>query len=178
MGIPGTTAAKRYWVGDVEFAEQPSSLQYWPAKSARVSQCVGAVVLALVSLGIGFVIWKNQPLKDLIDGGGAWDSVVAGFSFGFGALLLLAVPIYLRGARMPYVLEQGSTILRHGKEAMDFQGATGVSVLTEDIDGLVYSVAFVGTKRPVRLPLLKFGQKADAERAAASVSAVTALPLV
>jgi hypothetical protein len=178
MGIPGTTAAKRYWVGDVEFAEQPSSLQFWPAKSARVSQCVGAVVLALVSLIIGFVIWKNQPLKDLIDGGGARDSVVAGGLFGFGALLLLAVPIYLRGVRTPNVLERGSTILRHGKETMDFQGATGVSVLTEDIDGLVYSVAFVGTKKPARLPLLKFSQKADAERAAARVSAVTALPLV
>ena len=136
------------------------------------------MVLAIVTLIIGFVFWKNQPLKDLIDGGGARDSAVAGVLFGFGALLLLAVPFYLRGVKTPFILEQGSTILRHGKEAMDFQGATGVSVLTEDIDGLVYSVAFVGTKRPVRLPLLKFGQKADAERAAASVSAVTALPLV
>lgn len=135
-------------------------------------------MLAIVSLIIGFVIWKNQPLKDLIDGGGARDSAVAEGLFGFCAILLLAVPIYLRGARTPNVLERGSTILRHGKETMDFQGATGVSVLTEDIDGLVYSVAFVGTKRPVRLPLLKFGQKADAERAAASVSAATALPLV
>lgn len=178
MGIPGSAVSKRYRVGDVEFAEQPSSLQFWPAKSARVSQCVGAGVLALVSLIIGFIIWKNQSLKGLIDGGGAWDSVAAGFLFGFGALLLLAVPIYLRGQRTPFILEQGSTILRHGKEAMDFQRATGVSVLTEDIDGLVYSVAFVGTQRPARLPLLKFGQKADAERAAASVSAVTALPLV
>lgn len=178
MGIPGSGGTKRYWVGDVEFSEQPSSLQFWPAKSARVSQCVGAVVLAIVTIIIGFVIWKNQPLKDLIDGGGAKDSTVAGLLFWIGALLLLAVPIYLRGARTHFILEQGSTILRHGKEAMDFQGATGVSVLTEDIDGLVYSVAFVGTKKPARLPLLKFGQKADAERAAASVSAVTALPLV
>jgi len=135
-------------------------------------------VLAIVSLIIGFVFWKNQPLKDLIDGGGARDSAVAGCLFGFGALLLLAVPIYLRGARTPNVLEQGSTILRHGKEAMDFQGATGVSVLTEDIDGLVYSVAFVGTKRPIRLPLLKFSSKTDAERVATEISAISALPLV
>ena len=135
-------------------------------------------MLAIVSLIIGFVIWKNQPLKDLIDGGGARDSVVAGVLFGFGARLLLAVPIYLRGSRTPNVLERGSTILRHGKETMDFQGATGVSVLTEDIDGLVYTVAFIGTKRPARLPLLKFNQKADAERAAAKISAISALPLV
>ena len=134
-------------------------------------------MLAIVSLVIGFFIWKNQPLKDLIDGGGAWDSVASGVLFWSGALLLLAVPIYLRGAKTPFILERGSTILRHGKEAMDFQGATGVSVLTEDIDGLVYSVAFVGTKRPIRLPLLKFSQKADAERAAAEVSVISALPL-
>ncbi len=178
MGIPGSGGSKRYLVGGVEVAEQASSLQYWPAKGARVSQCVGAGVLAVVSLVIGFFIWKNHPFSGLIDGGGAWDSVASGVLFWSGALLLLAVPIYLRGARTPFILEQGSTILLHGKETMDFQGATGVSVLTEDIDGLIYSVAFVGTKRPIRLPLLKFSSKADAERVAAEISAISALPLV
>ncbi len=178
MGIPGSGGLRRYWVGGVEFAEQASSLQYWPAKGARVSQCVGAGLLAIVSLGIGFYIWRNHPFRGLIDGGSAWDSAGAGFMFGFAGLLLLAVPFYLRGARTPYTLERGSTVLRHGKEAIDFQGATGVSVLTEDIDGLVYSVAFVGTKRPIVLPLLKFSSKADAEQAAAKISAVSALPLV
>lgn len=177
MGIPGSGGLKRYQVAGVEFSEQPSSLQYWPAKSARVSQCVGAGVLAVVSLVIGFYIWKNHPFSNLIEGGSAWDSAGAGFMFGFAGLLILAVPFYLRGARTPYTLERGSTVLRHGKEAIDFQGATGVSVLTEDIDGLVYSVAFVGTKRPIRLPLLKFGQKADADRIAAEVSVISALPL-
>jgi len=165
-------------VRGVEFSEQPSSLQYWPAKGARVSQCVGAGVLAVLSLGIGFFIWKNHPFSGLIEGGGAWDSAGAGFLFGFAGLLLLAVPFYLRGSRTPYTLERGSTVLRHGKEAIDFQGATGVSVLTEDIDGLVYSVAFVGTKRPIVLPLLKFSSRADADRIAAAVSAISALPLV
>lgn len=165
-------------MGGVEFAEQPSSLQYWPAKGARVSQCVGAGVLAVLSVGIGFFIWKNHPFSGLIEGGGAWDSVGAGFLFGFAGLLLLAVPFYLRGAWTPYTLKRGLTVLRHGKEAIDFQGATGVSVLTEDVDGLVYLVAFVGTKRPIRLPLLKFSSKADAERVAAKISAISALPLV
>ncbi len=178
MGVPGSGGLRRYWVGDVEFAEQASSLQYWPAKGARVFQCVGAVVLAVVSLGIGFYIWKNHPFSGLIEGGGAWDSAGAGFLSGFAGLLIFAVPFYLRGARTPYTLERGSTVLRHGKEAIDFQGATGVSVLTEDIDGLVYSVAFVGTKRPIVLPLLKFSSKADAERIAAKISAFVALPLV
>ncbi len=178
MGIPGSAGSKRYWVGDVEFSEQPLSLHYWPAKGARVSQCVGAGVLAVVSLGIGFYIWKNHPFRGLFEGGGAWDSAGAGFLSGFAGLLIFAVPFYLRGARTPYTLERGSTVLRHGKEAIDFQGATGVSVLTEDIDGLVFSVAFVGTKRPIFLPLLKFSSKADAEQVAVKISAVSALPLV
>ncbi len=178
MGIPGSGGLRRYWVGGVEFAEQPSSLQYWPAKGARVSQCVGAGVLGVVSLGIGFYIWKNHPFSNLIEGGSAWDSAGAGFLFGFAGLLLLAVPFYLRGARTPYTLERGSMVLRHGKEAVDFQGATGVSVLTEDIDGLVFSVAFVRTKRPIPLPLLKFSSKTDAERIAADISVISALPLV
>lgn len=135
-------------------------------------------MLAVVSLGIGFFICKNHPFSGLIEGGGAWDSAGAGFLFGFAGLLLLAVPFYLRGSRTPYVLERGSTVLRHGKEAIDFQGATGISVLTEDIDGLVFSVAFVGTKRPISLPMLKFSSKADAARVAAEVSAVSALPIV
>lgn len=165
------------------FAEQPGSLQYWPAKSARVLQCVGALGIAFVSVFLGLLTWKAQPLTGLLGEGDEWNSLAVGLLFAFAGLLLLAVPFYLRGARTPYTLERGSTILRHGRrKVMDFQDATGVSIMARRVgeanDILVFSVAFGGTPQPLLLPLLTFDQKEDAQRIAANISASLVLPMV
>jgi len=181
--IQGSGGRRRYWAGDVAFIEEPGLLKYWPTRSARVYQCVAAVGIALVSIFLAVLIWRAYPLSGLIDEGDGLNSLAAVFLFAFAGLLLLAVPIYLRGAKTPYILERGSTTLRHGRRnATDIQGATGVTIVTRQVgeggDITVYSVALSRAKKPVSLPLLTFDQREEAQRIAANISALLALPFV
>ena len=183
MTIQGASGRRQYWAGDVAFVQEPGIIRYWPAKSARILQCVAAVGIALVSLFLAVLIWRAHPLSGLIDEGDALNSIAAVFLFTFAGLLLLAVPIYLRGAKTPYILERGSTTLRHGRRnATDIQGATGVTIVTRRVgeggDITVYSVALSRAKEPISLPLLTFDQQEEAQHIAVNISALLALPLV
>ena len=123
----GSGGARQYWAGDVAFLEEPGQLRYWHAKSKRILQSIGAVGIALVSIFLAILIWNAHPLTGLIDEGDGWNTIASIFLFSFAVLLLLAVPIYLRGAKTPYTLERGSTILRHGRRSVaDFMARRGL----------------------------------------------------
>lgn len=171
-------------VGTVEFLQEESTLAYWPTQGARVYQAVAAVGISIVSGYFAFVIAKNRPLGNLIGEGDSWNTAAALAFLIFSLCLLAAIPMYLRGSAVAFVLDSKRRCLRIGRKHLrDLGLASVVTVLFESGFAGEYSGAPTWSvcirdngKRHV-LPLLTFDMQEEANRVAREISDFLGLPV-
>ena len=174
---------RRFTVAEVVFEAHENRLLYWATRGAQASQVVAAVGFAVVSIGLALFMALTKPLSGLLDPREGWNSAAVLILALFGGCLLVATPDYLRGASAPFVLNQHDrTLTARGKMALNLGHVTEVALkFSSGMSGRyssvpTWTVAF-GTKGKLKpLPLLRFQNKADAERAAQEVSNALNVP--